>query len=42
MIETESKAPRSRSGSTSGPLTPEVSRRLAKMDKAAVAFKVGI
>ena len=42
MVELESKGSRSRSGSNQGPgcLTPGAVRRLAKMDKAAVAFKV--
>ena len=40
FIELESKGSRSRSGSTHGPLTPGASRRLHKMDKAAVAFRV--
>ena len=45
MIEVEcSKGSRSRSGSLqgNGSLTPGAVRRLAKMDKAAVAFKVGV
>ena len=43
MIELESKGNRSRSGSLqgNGSLTPGAVRRLAKIDKAAVAFKVG-
>jgi len=42
MVELESKGSRSRSGSNQGTgcLTPGAVRRLAKMDKAAVAFKV--
>ena len=41
--ELESRGPRSRSGSLQGQgaVTPGTARRLAKVDKAAVAFKVG-
>ena len=42
--ELESRGPRSRSGSLQGQgaVTPGTARRLAKVDKAAVAFKVGV
>ena len=42
-LELESRGPRSRSGSLQGQgaVTPGTARRLAKVDKAAVAFKVG-